>query len=1052
MAINMDEQQTKAVQSSGKNILVSASAGAGKTRVLVERLIKRCTKDHVGMDEILALTFTAAAAAEMKNRTAARLLETLNEETDPAEKEWIRKQMILLDSADITTIDAFCLKIIQKYCSLIGLDPDTARHVLDDASVDMLMQEAFRDAVRAYDREHHETLLKVLEIFSARSENYDNLKKAVEDILAKAGSTSDPEGWIESARRYGAPVKSMKDMPADIREWFTASLRMKLDGIIEKADRLPELAKDSPKLMKKADELEAVRVRLQNCRNRLEEGNYDLFRESFIAFGEEYTTPADGAAAEYTAVRKALAEACDRLASVLYDSSVFVKDHNENAEIVSALCDLSLLSRRFFLAKKQAAAAMDFTDMEHYAFEILQAAGGAAAEVYRNRLKEVMVDEFQDTSSLQDEIIRSLAKPGTIFRVGDVKQSIYRFRQAKPSLMRSLMEDADTMQITLKHNYRSMDTVVEFCNELFTRLMNVRGAMDTYSEKDRVSTGAPYQISERRVPVRFALLPADPSSDEEETPQKKQVKAMYIAREIQRLNEEEGFDWRDFAVLVRSHTDKGILRSTFEQYGIPYDIDAREGFYNSPLCRVVCSMMEWMCEPDSLIPSLAVLTSPFCRISDEEIAGMKLRGGSVLKGLQAEHPEILREMKELYEIGCRLGITAMLSEIALRHDFYEALDNTQKANFDLLFETAVNMEHDGRNFYDLLDRMRAGTDEKSSEAVSRGKDDHVVTVTTIHQSKGLQYPVVFLWSTETSRPHDSSPTLLVDEDLYFGLQHIGLPHRLKRPTVSYLAAAHKSELEDLEEYTRLLYVPLSRAEKQPIIVDALKKEPPQREEITLSTLAERKGMSGLILSALRDIPGLFRIEYPDIPEVIRTDELRGKYVSSLVRFSAEAEHFAPLLTPSRTEARYLPDLETSISGKLYGRRIHEIIASLPDRRWTEDDPGIADLPESDREKLLNFSDSKLYERALQYEIRKEFPFYIETEEIRMHGVMDFAAFAEDRIILIDFKTDHTVPKELMNRYGDQIRAYRTALQAMYPGKEVEAYLWSFYLNKEIEVM
>ena len=517
--MNMDVYQEMAVRSTGQNILVSASAGAGKTRVLVERLIKRCLEDRVGMDEVLAVTFTAAAAVEMKNRAAKTLQERLQTVNDPQQAEWIRKQMILLDSADITTIDAFCLTIIQKYFSVIGLDPATASNVMDEASVNKYKKAAFFKALQIYDEEHHDMIISLTEMFSPRSEDYETLQGMVDTIIKHADNSFDPEQWISNARLYAAPVKRLSQLPDEIQTYFYAAYQLMLDTILFHYEDMLKYAPDSDKVMKKYDDLTNAGNQLRNCRQYLESRNYDMFRESFCTFGEMYAaTPADTKNIPYKNARDAFYKACDKLSAQLFDSSILISDHNECSSVINALCDIASLTRTLFTEAKRQDACMDFGDMERYALEILNANDQAVSKLYRSRLKEVMVDEFQDTSVLQNEIIKLLAVPGTIFRVGDVKQSIYRFRQAKPSLMRSLMDDPDTLQITLEHNYRSMDTIVNYCNRLFQRLMNTEGCQDSYLERDTVTVGTERQKATDGVPVRFVLINDQEDAAEEESP------------------------------------------------------------------------------------------------------------------------------------------------------------------------------------------------------------------------------------------------------------------------------------------------------------------------------------------------------------------------------------------------------------------------------------------------------------------------------------------------------------------------------------------------------
>ena len=1052
--MNMDVYQEMAVRSTGQNILVSASAGAGKTRVLVERLIKRCLEDRVGMDEVLAVTFTAAAAVEMKNRAAKTLQERLQTVNDPQQAEWIRKQMILLDSADITTIDAFCLTIIQKYFSVIGLDPATASNVMDEASVNKYKKAAFFKALQIYDEEHHDMIISLTEMFSPRSEDYETLQGMVDTIIKHADNSFDPEQWISNARLYAAPVKRLSQLPDEIQTYFYAAYQLMLDTILFHYEDMLKYAPDSDKVMKKYDDLTNAGNQLRNCRQYLESRNYDMFRESFCTFGEMYAaTPADTKNIPYKNARDAFYKACDKLSAQLFDSSILISDHNECSSVINVLCDIASLTRTLFTEAKRQDACMDFGDMERYALEILNANDQAVSKLYRSRLKEVMVDEFQDTSVLQNEIIKLLAVPGTIFRVGDVKQSIYRFRQAKPSLMRSLMDDPDTLQITLEHNYRSMDTIVNYCNRLFQRLMNTEGCQDSYLERDTVTVGTERQKATDGVPVRFVLINDQEDAAEEESPQKKELKAMWIAGEMKRMVEEEGRNWKDFAVLVRSHHDKPVLRNVFDRFGIPYDIDAREGFYNSILCSTIRSMLEWMLDRTNMTAGLAVLTSSFCGLDDADLAHLKTGYRSVLTGVRNVYPEIMEEMDELWNVSCTYGITALLTQIALRHHFYDTLPAKEKANFDYLFETAVILEENQGTVYDLLERMQAGTDEKSSDAVSRGKDEQVVTVTTIHQSKGLQYDTVFLWSTEQAKFSDASSMLMADDDLYLSIDHYDMPWRVKRPAAARIASAHKNNLEDIEEYSRLLYVALTRAEKRLIIVDAVKKEQEYRDEITLPVLAARKGMSGLILSAMKDVPGLFRIEHLEAENVSQPLQRSSEFVSELPHFKGETDYFAPVMTPSQTEFTSLPDLEMSRrkNSIAFGTRVHEIISALPDRPWTAEDIDPTGLTQEDIMHILAFSDSQLYRKALTMDIYKEYPFYIENKEIRMHGVIDFYAVNETEVLLVDFKTDHTDMNTLVSRYSAQLSAYRRALQQIYPGHTVKAFIWSLQNDTSAEI-
>lgn len=1070
--LNLDPQQMEAVEHTDSDILVSASAGAGKTKVLVERLIKRCCIDRIPLDRILAVTFTQAAAGEMKNRVNARLQEELQNAVSEHHsdlQEWIESQMILIDSADITTIDSFCLTIIEKYCTVISLNPASSQHVLDDGEHDALLKDSFQIVLNDYELSHHKELLEVLNRFCQRSEDYDTLLEILIKISDHADASASPHEWFEKARSHAEMIQRLDQMPEDVLNSYDQSLHLILYSMRQDLKTMAVHSSDTDKLNKAnaADSTASLCNALENLNALLEHRSYDLFTSCFYSMGE-LKSASDGKAEEYTAARKSFYANADALAKILYDSSIQISDHNDNVPLIHTLIDLAERTEAEFQHQKQINACMDFTDMERYALEILTANDNAVSLLYKKHFDEVMVDEFQDTSILQNRIIEMLAKPNTIFRVGDVKQSIYRFRQARPELMRSMLKDPKIYRITLKHNYRSRSNIVDFCNLLFARLMNAEGCQDHYDQEDTVSIGTDRQKLSKPCPIRFfnvdvhlndeTDIPEDSEDHSAETdradepPAAKTAKADCIAREILRLVREEGSSFSDMAVLLRSHNDKPILRQVFEHYHIPYDIDAREGFYHSDLCMTIRAVLTCMLNPADPVALLTAATSPLGGLSDQILAELKIRHGSVYQGIQKEHPELLDLLSQFREIARRDGLCALLNAIAASDCFYESLDSSQKSNFDFLFEKTVKLEQTRRSVYDLMDMMNASDNEKSSEAMSRSRDDQAVTVTTIHQSKGLQYKNVFLFSSSKSLNQEKSSDVMVDDSLCIGIRHMDMPYRTMRPTIDRLAIEYKDNLEDLEEYTRLLYVALTRAEERLYIVDtAAKKETVPGDRITLATLAERKGMSGLLRQTLQPIAGLYEVCTVGLEEAEPEAPLPEKYAAELPHYQGNVQTLSVSSTPSSAELTFLPDLDpdTHENGTRYGTLMHETLAELPNRLWTAEDLKDTDISDQDKQRILMFGSSDLYRKALTMEIHHEYPFYLERDGFRMHGVMDFAAIGEKEILLIDYKTDSAKPEEILNRYKDQLNAYRKALYIIYPGRSVSVYAWSLHHSKAI---
>ncbi len=1044
----LDKNQTKAVQTVGTNILVSASAGAGKTGVLVSRLIKRCLVDKVSLDEILAVTFTAAAAGEMKNRVASRLQEEYQKED--SDKEWIEEQMVLLATANITTIDAFCKTIIEKYYNVIGLDPAMPKNILDSGRQQLLFDESLQHAIKDIDAINHDELLNLLEYISTRSEDYDALSSIVNKIMLVSEGTGNANEWLDKAYRDLDPTICMHD--ETIYTNFIEQIRVKLLSVKNNLGVMHSLALNDEKLAKDINQIAVAEEKIKSLFATLEERNYEFFIERLITYSLDTKTPTNSKNELYTKTRKAYQDGLTNLSKIIYDLNTYKEDSKDIMPIASTLISLVKLTSQYFKEAKKKEACMDFSDMESYAYDILVKDDYAISKIYQSTFKEVMVDEFQDTSTLQNEIIKLIAKPGTIFRVGDVKQSIYRFRQAKPDLMRSLFHEEGEEVIVLEHNYRSKNNIVDFCNRLFGRIMNVDGCKDRYDEKDTVTVGTEGQKLLEPDPIKFVLTAenVEDKKDRKYTP--KQAKAFYIASEIQRLHNEQDIPFKNFAVLVRGHQDKSILRYAFDAFNIPYDIDAREGFFKTALCQTILSLLKVILDKNNTLALLAVVHSKLYDLSDTDLANLKIQYGSFYKGIKESRPDIFEDLDTFKEIADKDGLTALLNAISTKNDFYNRISSKDQANFDFLYEKTVTLEQRTHSIYDLLDFMHASVDEKSTEAMSRNRDDDVVTVTTIHQSKGLQYKVVFLWSTSANKVMDFSSPILVNESLGLGFKHLDLPYRTERPTMVRLAIEHHDNIEDLEETTRLLYVALTRAEEKLYIVDSADNAVEYVEDFNLATLNNRKGMSGLILAALRSIPNLFEIDYVFVDDLQIPNKVVTKQSEELPTFDLDVEIHPHSIRPSEKECSRLPKLTSKISlGKSHGTTMHAIIEELPNKIWEKDDLASYHISEHAKEHILNFAQSDIYKEALTMEIHKEYPFFVKDENTYIQGIIDFLAINETDIILIDFKTDSASIETIQETYREQLLTYTHALNLLYPDKKVHTYIYSLSHDKNIPV-
>ena len=1045
MGKRFDKQQLEAIETLGTNVLVSASAGAGKTGVLVERLTKRTVRDKVSISRIVAMTFTQAAAEEMKKRLAGRLNEEYATAKTEQERLFLAGQLAGLSSADITTIDSYCLKIIRKYYSTIGLDPKTIETILDEGTSSLYRRQAF-DLVLAHliETEPQDARL-LLDFFSPRPENTDILYDAVCAINRTAQAGMNPEAWYEDAVSMYAPVRSFQDLHPSLRSAFLASITCQLENMQVQIERMKELSVQEEKV--KPETLEEEGNMITNCLNHLRDGRYESYRSSLTSLAMHRTSPCT-ANGPYSSLRKKVEETKKALLETAYPQEILISDHNDMSHLVSVLVNIARAAWDTFCTIKKENTCMDFTDMERFAYEILQKNNGSVASILQDSLDEILVDEFQDTSELQNAIITCISNGHNVFRVGDVKQSIYRFRQAKPELMRSLMHDPDTHQITLRHNYRSKDSIVTFTNLLFSKIMNIDGCQDTYTELDAVSIGEnnAAQMEESLRPVIFACIEKqqDPDFDP------KRAKADWISAEILSLMKKDpSLHFSDFAILVRSHADKNPIRQSFEQYNIPYDIDGRDGFFQSSVALTILSMVHVMLDSDDELHLLAVAASPLFGYNDEQLAQLKIRYGSIMQGIKEENGQLLQTLQRLRCIADHQDIPAMLSETARINDYYNRLSSRDQANFDFLFEKAVNGKYD--SLMTFLEVMEAGQDEKSSEAMARGKDDDAVIATTIHQSKGLQYKIVFLWGTSANRFNDAGSAVMVNDTLKLGISHLSLPYRARRSTIARMAVEYQNSLEDVQEFVRLLYVAVTRAEHSLYLVDCLK-EPFEPMDLNVSFLLARKGITGTMDIPLQNEPLYQTIMVDDInPD--KAIPLPARYAQQLPVFHTPVEHLPSLSSPSSLEVTSLPPLEPSDNrkAKSYGTRIHEIIEELPDTEWNESMLKQYRLHSGEVRRILSFGSSDLYHKALTMHIEKEFPFFIISETERTTGSMDFVAWNDHEVMIIDFKTDHCSQDEIYSRYHAQLNAYRSAAQTIWPDHQIRVYVWSIHHEKEIEI-
>ncbi|MCI5774070.1 MAG: UvrD-helicase domain-containing protein [Erysipelotrichaceae bacterium] len=1036
--MKFNHEQLAAINTIDTNILVSASAGAGKTSVLVERLMKRCLQDKVSLNKIIALTFTDAAAAEMKKRLSASLNKLYQQ--DDSDKEYIKQQLVYLSNADITTIDAFCLKIVKKYYYAIGLDPQLADNILDDSLLNNIKKNAFDMALDQALQQAEIATINLLEHFSSRPEDTSSLQNTVMAIINTANTTQDAQAYLDTLLMNAKKIQNLEELPADIYHGFFTFLQTQLSML---ENNLNYLASSTPLQEQDDKYLNSINLKrqyLQQLSTYLQQRNYDTFNMEFKNYASK---PIKLPTKEFKfekAIKKKITDREKKILEYLYPKETFIKNHNDLYPIMIDLIDLAKITMQNIYALKQQVKGMDFEDMEHYALAILKANNNLISKQISQNYEEIMVDEFQDTNEIQNEVINLLSNGHNVFRVGDIKQSIYRFRKAKPSLMRDLSHDPNTKQIHLSYNYRSKENIVEFNNCLYDVCMNIEGCEDSYQEADNVKVGVDSQKQIKDYAIKFyALAPIEDIDN-------KKVKAEFIARKILALKQEDpSSTFKDYVVLLKAHEDKKYLRDAFEKYQVPYNVDAKDNFYESILCMMVISYLKLIIHVDDI--NLVATLKNIYDVSADQLA--QLCKQDILKQLTIMQHPFIDDLFHLRKVYKQDGLISLLDALSLIQNFYEdKLNNKEKTNFDQLYALALKFSQQSNSLEKFIYEIEHGSQTKTKEVTSMDLDEDVVRAITIHQSKGLQYKTVFIWSTSQAKNQESNNEHLIDQDLGLALKPLQQPQRIRQTTIEYLVINEKISKEELEENTRLLYVATTRAQERMYFVDVIKEVP--MHKINYEILCERKGISGTILSSIGNNPYIEILGDDAVNQTFATIIPKQNKIVKIDHYHKQDNKKVEIISPSNAHTSALLEIKPTIDHYKHGTTIHEVLENLPLRSWNEEDLAGYDLSLKDQKHLLAFNRSKLFAQTASHQVYREYPFITKDGDKIINGTMDMVMINDDEIIIIDYKTNHqTTADELISLYQEQLQIYKTVMKKNYPKHQIKAYIYAFELEEAI---
>ena len=942
-------EQKRVIESRNKNLLVSAAAGSGKTAVLTARIVGRLLdQEHpVDVDRLLVLTFTNAAAAEMRERIRLALDEAL--EKDP-ENAHLRKQETLLHHAQITTYDSFCLFLVRNYFHKADISP--AVRVADQGEALLLSEEVLEEVFAAFYEEGAEDFSLLLESYSGKRDD-EAVRDMVRRLAAFAQSHPAPKEWLHQCGKIYEEADAQTFLASPLFFSWLAMNRTKLSDLAEEYGVCERLAGDAdgPNAY-----METLRSEAEGLRRISEAATYEEMKQTAALFSFGKLPPVRNTSVD-PLKKKTVTDIRDKIKKEfnIIKTSFLGKDMGEfagskgcTALTAGAMIRLTEAFLSGFRERKKEKNVLDFSDMEAYALQILTdpKTGGPSdvAESYRDHFEEIMVDEYQDSNSLQEEILSRIVRTENgqknLFLVGDVKQSIYRFRLARPELFMARyrtypVEGEYEERIDLHRNFRSRSGILSAVNDICYRLMDPEIGMVSYDAEAALYPGAVFPETKESAIRMLLLETGEEALAEAEMSDPVEAEARLIASEIKRLRKEghvtdpatgtlRPVTYGDIVILLRSpgkYAD--TLARVFENEGIPAQTGSTTGYFDAPEVQTMLSFLTILDNPMQDIPLAAVLRSPIGGFSDEELAAIRSVDPEtffytcVQKSTKtADFYAMLSDYRErakdtpVHEL-----ITEILQETGYL-DYVTVLPGGERkrANLEMLVEKAVAYEktsyHGLYHFVRYIRKLRKYEVETGGAELTADLSD-VVRIMSIHKSKGLEFPVVFvsLLGKQFNR-NDERNALLLHPEYGLGLHEVDVKMRTRRSTVLREAIQEISRAENMGEELRILYVAMTRAKEKLIFTagakdaeamaeterNAFSGMPVQEgERLSFSKRYRAVSFLSLLLPALLSYPGRYEVEVVR-PEQIASEETKEAFVRA-IRLQAAEE----LLSAAREE-------------------------------------------------------------------------------------------------------------------------------------------------------
>ncbi|WP_295792297.1 helicase-exonuclease AddAB subunit AddA [uncultured Veillonella sp.] len=853
-----------------QTLLVAAAAGSGKTAVLVERIITRLKDmdNPLSVQELMVVTFTKAAAQEMSARIGLALAKAMESTDDEAMQQRLERQLNLLPSAHISTLHSFCQWVIRSYFYKLDINP-TAR-IGNEAEMALLQQEVLADLLT---KSYEEGLYNIYELadFFSDDKSDAGLTAKIMSLYNYAMSLANPDGWLRKAL---APYKeAMEINPSDTLwgQYMWNQHIAVIDRIRERLERLEQILLDPVgphKWQNIYDNQLAALGMLLNAQTWDDMGeackHTDTFiKDRFNKLGEEVDPSLQ---AEFKSLGSQNKDDLKAMQAAVFTvpEATLQEQFKAQYPIIEGLVEITIAFHKAYRDMKQEQGIMDFSDLEHLCLALLVEPGteddpqpSDVAKELQDTFKEIMVDEYQDTNGVQETIINLISRVDNRFYVGDVKQAIYSFRMADSSLFMEKYNtyggtDAVERRIDLAKNFRSHENILAATNFLFYQIMTEEAAELNYTEAEslipgRIVEDAPEDWVGGDVELQLldvskdTLGASESDEDEGDDPENNERELDFIIQKIKEIhaakkqvqNPDGTFrqiEWRDFAILRRSLAGWGTRAvEAMRQAGIPAVVNERDGYFEAQEIQLLLALLSIIDNPEQDLPMAAVLHSGLVGLDANELGALRLSGEGSLWSLMPAYAEEAQDERLLSFIGHmerwrtlsrRHGVTDLLWDIYESQDYVNyvgAMPNglVRRANVLALYDRAKGYEASGfRGLFRFLRFVESLRDSNQDMPLANvvSEADNVVRLMTIHKSKGLEFPVVFLSGMQKKfNMMDLRSELLIDKNAGLGLKGYFPDIRVSFPTMPWFYVKDVKEAALKAEEQRILYVALTRA-------------------------------------------------------------------------------------------------------------------------------------------------------------------------------------------------------------------------------------------------